>query len=165
MFFCPVSRRAPPTLPRPLTIQRARPFSWPALCLAVRLTVRSAVCPPPRHEIRCAGAIRAGRLAGVRTEGPDAARYVDFRSFDMDTLAGPAYHECWDIASALHPQTLVVYGMDGRLLTPAHGAPARVHSPVKLGYKNTKYLTEVVFQRDRTGGYWSDRGYEWYGVT
>ena len=105
------------------------------------------------------------RLAGAQTNGPGAARYVDFRSFDVDSAGGPGYHECWDLASALHPQTLVAYGMDGRLLSPAHGAPARLHSPIKLGYKNTKYLTEVVFRRDRTGGYWSDRGYEWYGGT
>ena len=45
----------------------------------------------------------------------------------------------------------------------AHGAPARVHSPVKLGYKNTKYLTRIVFLPQRNGGYWSDEGYEWYG--
>lgn len=93
------------------------------------------------------------RLAGVQ---PDAA-FVDFESFDS------GYHESWDLASALHPQTLIAYGMDGRYLGPAHGAPARLHSPVKLGYKNTKYLTRVMFLPTRTGGYWSDRGYEWYG--
>ena len=82
-----------------------------------------------------------------------------------DVRAGRGYHECWDLASATHPQTLVAYGMDGHPLAPAHGAPARLHSPVKLGYKNTKYLTEVVFRPDRTGGYWSDQGYEWYGGT
>ena len=67
--------------------------------------------------------------------------------------------------SAMHPLTLVAYGMDGRMLSPAHGAPARVHSPVKLGYKNAKYLTRVVFMPTRNGGYWSDRGYEWFGGT
>ncbi|GJG85205.1 hypothetical protein tb265_03860 [Gemmatimonadetes bacterium T265] len=82
-----------------------------------------------------------------------------------DVRAGRGYHECWDVESALHPQTLVAYGMDGHRLEPAHGAPARLHSPVKLGYKNTKYLTEIVFRTDRTGGYWSDQGYEWYGGT
>jgi DMSO/TMAO reductase YedYZ molybdopterin-dependent catalytic subunit len=89
----------------------------------------------------------------------DDAQYVDFKSFD------DGYHESWDMASAMHPQTLVAYGMDGRLLGPGHGAPARVHSPVKLGYKNTKYLTSIVFMPARNGGYWSDRGYEWYGGT
>jgi DMSO/TMAO reductase YedYZ molybdopterin-dependent catalytic subunit len=67
--------------------------------------------------------------------------------------------------SALHPQTLIVYGQDGQLLDPAYGAPARVYSPVKLGYKCTKYLTRVDFLAQRNGGFWSDQGYEWYAGT
>ncbi len=93
------------------------------------------------------------RAVGVK---PDAG-YVDFQSFD------DGYHESWDIESAMHPQTLIAYAMDGHQLGMAHGAPARVHSPVKLGYKNTKYLTKIVFLPERNGGYWSDQGYEWYG--
>jgi len=93
------------------------------------------------------------KLAGAQPE----ARYVDFQSFDSD------YHESWDIESAMHPQTLVVYAQDGHYLNAAWGAPARLYSPVKLGYKNTKYLTRIVFMPERNGGYWSDRGYEWYG--
>jgi DMSO/TMAO reductase YedYZ molybdopterin-dependent catalytic subunit len=93
------------------------------------------------------------RLAGVQP----GAQYVDFESFD------DAYHESWDIDSAMHPQTLIVYAQDGHYLNAAWGAPARVYSPVKLGYKNTKYLTRIMFLPQRTGGYWSDRGYEWYG--
>ncbi|PYO78101.1 MAG: molybdopterin-binding protein [Gemmatimonadetes bacterium] len=85
------------------------------------------------------------------------ARFVDFQSFDDD------YHESWDIESAMHKQTVVAYGLDGKPLQPAHGAPARVYSPVKLGYKNTKYLTKIVFMPHMNGGYWSDQGYEWYG--
>lgn len=87
------------------------------------------------------------------------AQCVDFRSFDDD------YHESWDLESALHPQTLIVYAKESALLTPAYGAPARVHSPVKLGYKNTKYLTRVDFLPAPNGGYWSDAGYEWFGGT
>jgi DMSO/TMAO reductase YedYZ molybdopterin-dependent catalytic subunit len=93
------------------------------------------------------------KLAGVQ---PDA-HYVDFQSFDSD------YHESWDIESAMHPQTLIVYAQDGHYLNAAWGAPARVYSPVKIGYKNTKYLTRITFMPERNGGYWSDRGYEWYG--
>jgi len=85
------------------------------------------------------------------------AHYVDFQSFDND------YHESWDIESAMHKQTVVAYGLDGKMLEPAHGAPARLYSPVKLGYKNTKYLTKIVFMPKMNGGYWSDQGYEWYG--
>ena len=95
------------------------------------------------------------RLAGIR---PDAG-YVDFQSFDS------GYHESWDLESAMHPQTLVAFMREGRFLSSWYGAPARVHSPVKLGYKNTKYLTKVVFMPERNGGYWSDKGYEWYGGT
>ncbi|MBX6366101.1 MAG: molybdopterin-dependent oxidoreductase [Gemmatimonadetes bacterium] len=95
---------------------------------------------------------RLAKLVGVRPE----AGYVDFQSFDDD------YHESWDIESAMHPQTLIAYAWDGRFLGPAHGAPARLHSPIKLGYKNVKYLTRIVFLPERNGGYWSDQGYEWY---
>jgi DMSO/TMAO reductase YedYZ molybdopterin-dependent catalytic subunit len=95
------------------------------------------------------------RLAGAKPE----AKYVDFESFDS------GYHESWDIESAMHPQTVIAYGLDGHMLGPAHGAPARLFSPVKLGYKNTKYLTRIVFLPTRNGGYWSDRGYEWYAGT
>lgn len=95
------------------------------------------------------------RLAGALPE----ASAVDFQSFD------DGYHESWDIESSLHPQTMVVYAKDGNALTPAYGAPARLHSPIKLGYKNTKYLTKVVFMAERNGGYWSDKGYEWFGGT
>lgn len=100
--------------------------------------------------------VRVSELAKLVEPHPDA-RYVDFQSFD------DGYHESWDLASAMHPQTLVAYGMDGRMLGAGHGAPARVHSPIKLGYKCTKYLTRIVFMTEPNGGYWTDRGYEWYG--
>lgn len=95
------------------------------------------------------------RLAGARAD----AEYVDFESFDS------GYHESWDRESATHPETLICYAKEGRLLGARYGAPARLHSPVKLGYKNVKYLTRVMFLATRTGGYWSDRGYEWYAGT
>ena len=102
--------------------------------------------------------VRLSELARLAEIGPDA-RYVDFQSFDE------GYHESWDVESALHPQTLIVYGQDGQLLDPAYGAPARVYSPVKLGYKNTKYLTRIDFLAQPNGGFWSDQGYEWYAGT
>jgi len=136
----------------------------------VRLTL-AELKDLPRTELRLehfcvegwsAIAVRTGvRLSELARHAgllPDA-RYVDFQSFDDD------YHESWDLDSALHPQTLVVYGQDGVPLSPAYGAPARVYSPVKLGYKNTKYLTRILFLPERNGGYWSDQGYEWYAGT
>ena len=102
--------------------------------------------------------VRVSELARLAGAMPDA-QYVDFQSFDDN------YHESWDLESATHPQTLVVYAQEGRMLSPAYGAPARLFSPVKLGYKNTKYLTRIVFLPKRNGGYWSDQGYEWYAGT
>lgn len=96
----------------------------------------------------------------VRMAGPlPGAGYVDFNSFD------DGYHESWDLESVTHPQTLVALGKDGAPLSAAYGAPARVHSPVKLGYKNTKYLTRITLLAAPNGGYWSDQGYEWFGGT
>ncbi len=82
------------------------------------------------------------RLVGVR---PDA-HYVDFQSFDRDPQTSVDYHESWDIESAMHPQTLVVYAQDGQW--PERRAPcARLLSPLELGYKNTKYLTRIRTRR------------------
>jgi DMSO/TMAO reductase YedYZ molybdopterin-dependent catalytic subunit len=92
------------------------------------------------------------RLAGMDPR----ARYVEFRSFDSN------YWSSWDLASALHPQTILAYGMDGERLLVEHGAPLRLYAAVKLGYKMVKYLTEVSFLPVRTGGYWEDQGYEWF---
>jgi DMSO/TMAO reductase YedYZ molybdopterin-dependent catalytic subunit len=100
--------------------------------------------------------VRVSELA--RHIGVDPrARYVEFRSFDK------GYWSTWDMPSAMHPQTLLAYGMNGHQLTPEHGAPLRLYSAVKLGYKNVKYLTEVNFIPNKAGGYWEDQGYEWYG--
>jgi len=99
--------------------------------------------------------LRLSELA--RAVGIDRrVRYVEFRSFDAN------YWSSWDLDSALHPQTLLAYGMNGHDLHPDHGAPLRVYSAVKLGYKNVKYLTEVNFLPSRTGGYWEDQGYDWF---
>ena len=99
--------------------------------------------------------VRLRDLAGH--VGADArAGYVEFRSFDS------GYHSSWDRPSAFHAQTMLAYGMNGQPLTPEHGAPLRLYAAVKLGYKMVKYLTEVNFLPEPTGGYWEDRGYEWY---
>jgi DMSO/TMAO reductase YedYZ molybdopterin-dependent catalytic subunit len=84
-------------------------------------------------------------------------RYVYFTSAD-------GYYESWDIASALHPQTLMAYQKNGQPLSIDNGAPLRLASPVKLGYKQSKWVTRITFVGDLlpTKGYWEDRGYEWF---
>lgn len=84
------------------------------------------------------------------------ARYIMFRSFDSD------YSNGWDLASAMHPQTILAYGMNDHPLGADHGAPLRLYSPTKLGYKLTKYLVSMTFMDVRPGGYWEDQGYPWF---
>jgi DMSO/TMAO reductase YedYZ molybdopterin-dependent catalytic subunit len=141
------------------TVQRPLSLSLDDLMKLPRITQKvDHFCVEGWNARAIWSGVRVSDLA--RAAGATAdAQYVDFSGFDQ------GYHESWDMASAMHPQTLIAYGMDGRLLGPAHGAPARVHSPIKLGYKNTKYLTKVVFMPARNGGYWSDQGYEWFGGT
>jgi DMSO/TMAO reductase YedYZ molybdopterin-dependent catalytic subunit len=98
--------------------------------------------------------VRLSELA--KLVGAEDVGYVQFKSFDL------GYSSSWDIASAMHSQTMIALGMNGKPLTPKHGAPARLYGAVKLGYKQVKYLTEINFLDEETGGYWEDQGYEWY---
>ena len=85
-------------------------------------------------------------------------RYVYFKSAD-------GYYESWDLASAVHPQTLMAYQKNGAPLSIENGAPLRLASPVKLGYKQSKWVTELTLlsQLMPMKGYWEDQGYEWFG--
>jgi DMSO/TMAO reductase YedYZ molybdopterin-dependent catalytic subunit len=93
----------------------------------------------------------------AQVEPLPAARYLRFDSFDG------GYFNGWDLKSAAHPQTILAYGFNDRPLSPAHGAPLRLYSPIKLGYKLTKYLTRMTFSAEQPGGYWEDQGYPWLG--
>ena len=100
--------------------------------------------------------VRVSELA--RRAGAQDSDFVEFRSFE-------GYWSSWDRDSAMHPQTLVAYAVNGKPLGPGHGAPARLYGAVKLGYKNVKYLAQINFLDRETGGYWEDRGYEWFAGT
>src|SRR5438093_3614171 len=76
------------------------------------------------------------------------------------------YYESLDMATALHPQTLLCYEMYDRPLTREHGAPLRLNIPTKVGYKQAKYLTDMKVTNvlDKVG-YWEDQGYsKFYGL-
>lgn len=95
------------------------------------------------------------------------ARYVVFYCADvMDD--GGQYYESIDLDDAYHPQTILAYGLNGRSLPIANGAPLRVRIERQLGYKMAKYVMRIelvdTFRTiaDGQGGYWEDRGYEWY---
>ncbi|MDJ0620732.1 MAG: molybdopterin-dependent oxidoreductase [Calothrix sp. MO_192.B10] len=83
--------------------------------------------------------------------------YVYFQSAD-------GYYSSWDIASSLHPQTLLAYEKNGEPLPVDNGAPLRLAAPIKLGYKQSKWVTRItlVSRLSRFQGYWEDQGYEWF---
>jgi len=68
-----------------------------------------------------------------------------------------------DMLDALHPQTIVAYGMNGRPLPVVHGAPVRLRVETQVGYKSRKYL-QRIFVSDRFGPASTpvERGYAWY---
>lgn len=105
------------------------------------------------------GRFGGARLADLLTlVGADlSARYVEVGCLDD-------YYSSFDMASCLHPQTLACYEMYGRPLTGPHGAPLRLHIPVKLGYKSSKHVYSLrvrnVLRAER--GFWEDQGYSWY---
>jgi DMSO/TMAO reductase YedYZ molybdopterin-dependent catalytic subunit len=72
------------------------------------------------------------------------------------------YTAAIDLASALHPQTLLCDLMDGQPLAEGHGAPIRLVLPVKYGIKNIKWLSRIQFLPFRPFDYWTARGYDWY---
>jgi DMSO/TMAO reductase YedYZ molybdopterin-dependent catalytic subunit len=99
------------------------------------------------------------------------ARYIVFHCADTleQTLDGTGqYYESIDLIDAYHPQTILAYEMNDRTLPVAHGAPLRLRVERQLGYKHAKYVMriEAVDRLDTLGrgqgGFWPDRGYEWY---
>ncbi|RCW68047.1 molybdopterin-binding protein [Pseudorhodoferax soli] len=99
------------------------------------------------------------------------ARYVVFHCADEleRTLDGSGrYYESIDLVDAYHPQTILAYGMNGKDLPVAHGAPLRLRVERQLGYKQAKYLMRIEVVDAYSGlwggrgGFWEDRGYEWY---
>lgn len=99
------------------------------------------------------------------------ARYVVFHCADEleQSLDGSGrYYESIDMIDAFHPQTILAYKMNDKDLSAGHGAPLRLRVERQLGYKQAKYVMRIELVDSLRGlwggkgGYWEDRGYEWY---
>jgi DMSO/TMAO reductase YedYZ molybdopterin-dependent catalytic subunit len=84
------------------------------------------------------------------------AKYVSFKCFDD-------YFTSIDMATALHPQTIMALDYGGAPLPPEYGAPMKLRMPTKLGYKNPKYISAISVTNVYPGGYWENQGYNWFG--
>jgi len=93
---------------------------------------------------------------GRRPQSADWYAYVGMKTPDG------GYYVGIDTPSALHPQTLLAYEMNGQPLTDVHGAPLRLIIPVKYGVKNLKRIGTLWFSDDRPRDFWAERGYDYY---
>ena len=83
------------------------------------------------------------------------AKYVGFRCADD-------YYTSIDMATALHPQTLLTLRYADQILPARYGFPMKLRMPTKLGFKNPKHITAIFVTNDYPGGYWEDKGYNWF---
>ena len=107
-----------------------------------------------------------GRFGGARLSDFLSMIGADTSARFITVFCADDYYESLDMATALHPQTLLCWEMYDRPLTREHGAPLRLNIPTKIGYKQAKYLTnlKVTNVLDKVG-YWEDQGYSsFYGL-
>ena len=103
-----------------------------------------------------------GKWSGVRFSeflqrvGADlTAKYVGFKCDDD-------YYSSIDMATALHPQTLLAFKYADQILPPKYGFPMKLRVPTKLGFKNPKHIAAIFVTNSNPGGYWEDKGYNWF---
>lgn len=92
------------------------------------------------------------------------ARFPPAQSPEFVSLETPdrKYYVGLDLESAIHPQTLLAYEMNGQPLPLLHGAPLRLAIPVKYGIKNIKRIGTIRYTAIRPADFWAERGYDWY---
>jgi DMSO/TMAO reductase YedYZ molybdopterin-dependent catalytic subunit len=83
-------------------------------------------------------------------------RYVYMETPNGDYYVGFHLNEC------MHPQSTLVTEMSGKPLTQWHGAPLRLHMPIKYGYKQIKRIGLIAYTDDKPDDYWTKLGYDWY---
>lgn len=152
-------------------VEDVRPDAW-------RLQVEGAGAPValtlddlrslPAHEmiteLRCIEGWstivkwKGARLADLMEKFPPPNR-VEYVALETP---GRAYYVGLDLASAIHPQTLLAWEMNGQPLNWHHGAPLRLAIPVKYGIKNIKRIGTIRYTNVRPADFWAERGYDWY---
>jgi DMSO/TMAO reductase YedYZ molybdopterin-dependent catalytic subunit len=91
----------------------------------------------------------------ARIGADTSARYVGFKCADD-------YYTSIDMATALHPQTIMAFKYADAILPPKYGFPWKLRIPTKLGFKNPKHVMAMFVTNEDPGGYWEDKGYNWF---
>ena len=82
-------------------------------------------------------------------------RFVGFECAD-------GYYGSIDMPTALHPQTIMAYKLSDEILPRKYGFPFKMRIPTKLGFKGPKWVTTMFVTDRNPGGFWEDRGYNWF---
>ncbi len=104
-----------------------------------------------------------GKWSGVplklfleRIGADTTAKYVGFKCHS------DGYSSSVDMPTALHPQTILATHYDGSPIADIYGFPMRLKTPLKLGFKQPKWITAIEVTNTCPGGYWEDHGYNWF---
>ncbi len=129
-------------------------------------TVQDIAALPQREEIIRHVCVEGwdyiGQWSGVvlrtfleRVGADLSAKYVSFRTADD-------YPSSIDMATALHPQTLLATQYARETLPDPFGYPLRLRTSTKLGFKNPKWITAIEVTNSYPGGYWENLGFNWF---
>jgi DMSO/TMAO reductase YedYZ molybdopterin-dependent catalytic subunit len=142
--------RLAPTYPSSMI---TRPFPFNAFYPESQITRH--ICVEGWSAIGQWGGVRFSEF--LRRVGADTtAKYIGFKCADD-------YYQSIDMATALHPQTLLALTYAGQTLPRKYGFPMKLRLPTKLGYKNPKHIMSMFVTNQYPGGYWEDLGYNWFG--
>jgi DMSO/TMAO reductase YedYZ molybdopterin-dependent catalytic subunit len=104
-----------------------------------------------------------GEWSGVRLSTFLARIGADTRAKYVNFITADNYPSSIDMATALHPQTLLATRYAGETLTAPFGYPLRLRMSTKLGYKNPKWITAMEVTNTYRPGYWEKQGFGWFG--
>lgn len=105
-------------------------------------------------------------------EPTSAAKYVAFVTLLRPReMVGQAtqnwynwpYYEALRLDEAMNELALMTVGMYGKVLPNQNGAPVRIITPWKYGYKSIKSVVEVVFTDKQPSTFWNDLAANEYG--
>ena len=136
-------------------IQEKKPWSLPELYALPQISqVTRHICVEGWSAIGKWGGVRFSEFL-ERIGADRSAKYVGFKCDDN-------YSTSIDMATALHPQTLLTFRFADQILPAKYGFPMKLRIPTKLGFKNPKHIAEIFVTNDYPGGYWEDKGYNWF---
>ncbi|MBI3435459.1 MAG: molybdopterin-dependent oxidoreductase [Proteobacteria bacterium] len=103
-----------------------------------------------------------GKWSGARLGDFLARVGADRRAKYIYVTCAEGYSTTIDMPTALHPQTQMTFRFADEILPRKYGFPMKIRMPTKLGFKNPKHVVSLVVTNEDRGGYWEDKGYNWF---